>query len=242
MEKTISIRATELEAFYKCAFKHKYQVREFSDSDALLFWNYTHSVLNAYAIKPENWISTLEFMCMNYTERCDVIFKYLWLYDINELQKKYNVVSTEYKNIITHRIWDYKLVIEWTIDCVSKDIWWDFTLLDWKTSKAEWKDDDYEYHIQKYIYSRMFAKLVWQERVKWFDYIIFTKHVTPRFQLLHYEADFNYINKFMDDLLNAYVESTEKDLWNPSVSKQCFYCSLKNNCPTQKKWTDDFNF
>jgi hypothetical protein len=86
--------------------------------------------------------------------------------------------------------------------------------------------------MQKIIYTWMFSLLVWEENVKAFDYLIFTKHKKPRFQVMSYIPDWKFINSFVWDLFKAYVKSMDTWVYAPMVNKTCFFCKLKSTtCP-----------
>lgn len=235
---TIQIRTTELESYHTCAFKHRFWKQEFSNNDALLFGSLTHAVLQAYFFSPEAGIETLGLICTSYEQRCSAIGDYLALIDSNLLRDQYKLICTEYKCVAEIEVGKYLIILEGTIDAISK-IEDRYTIIDFKTSKAERKPDQYESKIQKFIYPRLLSRFVGEDKVKAFDYMIFTKHVKPRLQILKYEVNREEVNKFISDLLIAYCESHSTNMRNPNICTSCFFCPLKTTCPLKQLGTFD---
>lgn len=236
---TITLRATELESFHSCAFKHKYAKKDFSNNDALLFGTLTHAVLQSYFFSSQAGMDTLDILCNTYQTWCDTIFKYIQLIEWANLTSQYRFICSEYKCISEIELGKYLVILEWTIDAISKDTNWRYTLIDFKTSKAERKPDQYESKLQKYIYTRLLSHLVGEDMVKGFDYIILTKHVKPRLQVLKYETKRDEINAFMKALLENYCTSLSTNMWNPKICTSCFFCPLKTTCPLKQIGTYD---
>lgn len=238
--KTIPMRVTEIESFNNCQFKHKFWKQEFATNDAFLFGTLVHSVLQAYFYKPEAGLNTLDLICRQYDAWCSTIYDYISLVENALLPQKYNIFTNEYKNIVEIECGKYLIILEGTIDAIGKDSNWWYTLIDFKTSKAEWKPEDYDAKIQKYLYTWMLAQLVGKDMIQSFDYIILTKHVKPRLQILSYTPDWEYIDKFVNTLFTDYVNALEVNIRNPSINKQCFFCPLKSTCPAQTTTSDSF--
>lgn len=238
--KTITLRTTELESFHTCAFKHKFAKQDFSNNDALLFGSLTHAVMQAYFFKPMGWVDTLDILCRSYTDWCGVIRDYIQLVQSERLDEKYNIICSEYKCVIEIELWKFLIILEWTIDMISKNIvTGKFSLIDFKTSKAERKPEQYEAKIQKFIYPRLLSKVAGEDTVESFDYIIFTKHVKPRLQVLKYEVNQTEIDTFLKSLLISYCEAYETNMWNPKICTSCFFCPLKTTCPLKQLGTFD---
>lgn len=237
--KTLQLRTTELESFHSCAFKHKYAKQEFSNNDALLFGSLTHAVLQAYFFSPEWGIYTLEILCREYEDRCKAIGSYLNLIDTNWLRDQYKLICTEYKWVAEIEMGKYLIILEGTMDAIARDHNGNYTLIDFKTSKAERKPEQYEAKLQKFIYPWLLSRLVGEDMVKSFDYIIFTKHVTPRLQILKYEVNREEVNKTLKDLLTDYCEAYDTNMWNPKICTSCFFCPLKTTCPLKQLGTFD---
>lgn len=72
-----------------------------------------------------------------------------------------------------------------------------------------------------------------------FDYIIFTKHVTPRLQVLKYKCDWVEVNEFIKKLVTDYCFAYSNNMWNPKICPSCFYCPLKTTCPLKQLGTFD---
>jgi len=236
---TIALRVTELESYFTCPFKHKFWKQDFANNEALHFGSLTHAVLQAFFFKPKAGIDTLDIICRSYEDRCKIIYNYLKLAEDNKLSEQYNLICTEFKCVIEIEMWKFLIILEGTIDVISRDDQGNYTLIDFKTSKAEWKPEQYENKIQKFLYPWLLAQLVGEEHVKAFDYLIFTKHVTPRLQQLKYVVDWNETNLFLKTLLTNYCFSFENSMWNPKICQVCFFCPLKATCPLKAEAQSD---
>ena len=237
---TIEIRTTELESFHSCAFKHKFAKVDFSNNDALLFGSLTHTVLQSYFFDPVRGMDTLDILCRSYSDRCKTIYDYVYLVENNKLLDQYRVICSEYKCVMEIEFGHYLVVLSGTIDGIAKAANnWCYTLIDFKTSKAERKPEQYEAKLQKFIYPWLLSKIVAEEMVDGFDYIIFTKHVTPRLQILKYKCNRDEINALMKGLISDYCFALKNNQWNPKICTSCFFCPLKTTCPLKQIGTFD---
>lgn len=236
---TISLRTTELESFHTCAFKHRYWKQEFANNDALLFGSLTHAVLQAFFFNEAAGMDTLDIICQKHDERCKTIYDYIALIEKENLRAQYPFTCTEFKCVAEIEFGEYLVILEGTIDAICKDSNGWFRLIDFKTSKAEWKPETYDNKIQKFIYPRLLAQMVGEDRVTGFDYLIFTKHVTPRLQVLKYDVDRIAVNQFMKDTLSSYCFALKNSMRNPKVCQVCFFCPVKDTCPLKQIGGDD---
>jgi len=237
---TIQVRTTELESFHTCAFKHKFAKQDFSNNDALLFGSLTHAVLQAYFFKPEAWYDTLDILCRGYEDRCKNIRDYIILTDANRLREQYSLICSEYQVVVEIEMGSHLVILSGTIDAISKEPNnGPYTLIDFKTSKAEWKPEQFDAKMQKFIYPWLLSKLVWEEMVKGFDYIIYTKHVTPRLQVLKYQCNRQEIEDLIKTILTDYTHALKTNMWNPKICTSCFFCPLKTTCPLKQLGTFD---
>lgn len=235
----IQLRATELESFFTCAFKHKFWKQDFSNNDALLFGSLTHAVLQSFFINVKSGIDTLDILCAKYEERCKTIYDYICLVEADKLNEKYNIICSEYKCVTEIEMWKYLIILEGTLDMISKDDNGWFSIIDFKTSKAERKAETYDNKIQKHIYPRLLAQLVGRDRVQNFEYIIFTKHVKPRLQILKTEVKEQEADEFVKKLLEDYCFAYENNMRNPKICHTCFFCPVKDTCPLKQIGTND---
>ena len=237
--KTIQLRATELESYFTCPFKHKFWKQDFSNNDALLFGSLTHAVLQSFFFSEKAGIDTLGILCPKYEDRCKTIYDYISLIEADQLHKKYSLICTEYKCVTEIEMWKYLIILEGTLDAISRDSNWWYTIIDFKTSKAEWKPETYDNKIQKYIYPWLLAQLVGEDNMHTFDYLIFTKHVKPRLQVLKTEMNWPETNEFIFNLLESYCFALENSMRNPKICHTCFFCPVKETCPLKQVGNDE---
>lgn len=135
----------------------------------------------------------------------------------------------------------YIFIVLWTPDVVRSD----YMMSDFKTSKNKRAVTKPNFEIQCRWYPWMLKlitrhpKLMESDDYK-FEYIVFTKQVTPQMQVLTYEWKYTESESLMLHLLNVYRQSLlsapkpKKNLWCEKG------CSLKATCPLWTNLYDNF--
>lgn len=256
----IEIRVSNIEQFYWCQYKYKYEDKKISSNEALVLGNCINSVVQTSLYDEEKGREVTRLLCKNFPQHCEYFNWCMGL--IADYKSKYEIITNEMKMIVEVELGKYLLILEWTMDLLfkSKETG-GYVLADLKTSKSEWTEETYQRKIQKYMYTFLFQKLAPVER---FDYLIMTKHAMPsdkrpnnpwpRFQIMSYVPDNEQLADFVDNLLINYVEAVLSDQYiaNKNVQKPngemginpaCWYCELKKAgmCPErQEKEHKDF--
>lgn len=242
--KVIETRASSLEKFLSCPFKFKYAQDKYSSSEPLVFGNIVNSVIQSYLYDRDRWHEALDIHCQSHPDYCGVLWHYMGL--IEEHYERYSPITNEMQMILEIEMWKYLVLLQCTMDLVCKNKeTGKYVLADLKTSKAEWKPQTLINKVQRYIYTFAFSQIVGIENIESFDYVIFTKHVKPRLQILSYVPDIQELSQKMKMYLQAYVKSVESDIYEPlkmvegNINSHCYFCPLKDKlCPA---WNYDVN-
>ena len=239
---TLEIRTTSLEGFSNCPMKFKKSVIDWN-KDYFEFGKIVHNAVQAYVFNPDIRDDILEFVCEYKEDYCDKVRAYLNLVDQNILSHWYRAILNEINWKIEIHYWKYKILIEGTADLVFKRNWVSWYLIwDIKTAKAERKEWALEKKLQRYVYTYMLWQKVGFDKVLGFEYMIFTKHVHPRYQCL---GTYNLTQAEMEakiiSLVTAYVYAIDHDD-RPAIKNQyCRWCPLKKNKKCPIYWWTDFN-
>lgn len=242
--KTIQTRVSDLEKFLACPFKRKFAEDKYASSEPLVFGNIVNSVIQSYLYDRDKGLKTLDLYCQSMPEYCGVLGHYMGL--IDEHYEKYSPITNEMQMIIEIEMWPYLVVMQCTMDlvCLNKATN-KYILVDLKTSKAERNDKTLSAKVQRFIYSFVFMQMFGEESVESFDYVIFTKHVKPRLQIISYIPDIQELAQKIKLYLQAYVASVEGGVfqankiieWN--INNHCYFCPLKDKlCPA---WNYNIN-
>jgi len=238
----IEIRTTNLESFWLCPMKYRKSKVDWN-KDYFEFGKVVHNAIQAYVFNPGIKSDILEFVCEYKPDYCSKVWSYLNLVDDNILAHWYRAILNEVSWMIEIHYWKYKILIEWTADLIFKRDWVDWYIIwDIKTSKAEWKEWVLEKKLQRFVYTYMLWQKVWFDSVLWFEYMIFTKHVHPRFQSLWtYKLTQQEMEDKIKSLIVSYIYSLEHDD-RPAIKNQyCWWCPLKKNKKCPIYWWTDFN-
>lgn len=237
--KTIQIRTTELENFYHCPYKYKFDEINYSNKDALRFWNNAHSVILSCLLNPNKTTEIMEAAHAMFWEEDMMLIRQYVDYLYKKYFSRYNIVMTETTMLVEIEAWNYLVIIEGTMDWVSYNPeTGKFHLLDLKTSKYWRKEEDLPFKLQRIIYPFLF----WADKVEMFDYLIFTKHKwrgetkwkAARDQLFDFTVDKDEVESFIRAVIMEYTSRLTQDVWDARQTNQCYYCKFgKENwtCP-----------
>lgn len=225
---SLSIRVTELEKFANCPYQYKYW--EWSDDkDALEYWKQTHLYLQSLTVSDDRW-KRIE-QSLRKTWECKRTWELIEYWRL--LKQKWafpewsNVLYLEKQMIVCFVINWYKVYVSGTCDLARDNgLKWDF-----KTSKWERKEQDVQYKLQWKFYPYL-DEIITGESQKWLEFLIFTKHVVPRFQ--QFLAPYNYDDSWslmfylLNKLTKCYIANEFPT--KPARTVSCNRCPIKESC------------
>jgi len=232
--KSLSIRVTELERFANCPYQYKYWVWNNEDKEALEYGKLVHNYLQAMTVNKERW-KRLEDRLRKTGEclRTGELMEYWRLLNSKAILPEAEVLYVEKSMTVCFVINWYNVYLSGTSDLVwSNSLKWDY-----KTSKVERKQEDLQYKLQWKLYPYL-DEIITGEKQLWLEFLVFTKHVTPRFQQLKaeysYEDSHSLVKYLLDKLTTCYIQDffPVKPAWTVS----CNWCPIKETCDIYKNY------
>lgn len=250
--KTVSIRATQIETFSMCPYMYKFQPPKMDNEEALVFWTTVDAILWAFIVGKDNWYALSDILLQQNPDAAAHAVYYQNMHKYQEYLKDKTPICTHIKMTYEIEMWDYLVVLSWEMDVLFKNNEWKFIIADWKTSKVERDQEQFNSKIQKYLYPFLFSQYVWRENIESFDYLDFTKHAIPkpkkdwspstrewpRLAIRSYKPEQKYIEDYMFNLFDYYCRSLDDNLFIPKQDNCCFYCKLRSTtCPVYNQST-----
>lgn len=251
--KTVAIRTTHMESFAMCPYKYKFEPQKFDNEEALQFGTLVWAILWAFRMWwDEKWYALSDIIARKYPEISQYANFYNGIPAYREYMKDKKAICSELKMTYEIEMWDYLLILSWTIDSLLVNKNGKYIIADDKTSKQEWTQETMNTKIQKYLYPFLLAQYVWRENIDSFDYLVFTKHSLPkklkswkesklqwpRFWLRSYKPEQKYIEDYMFNLFDYFCRSMDDNLYITKQDIWCYYCKLRNtSCPIYNKST-----
>lgn len=201
--KVVVQRVTSLEKFHACPYAFKFgwgytpktKEKHIENERGLFFGNKFHEYLQSYALNAgiEGELNKTKYKIIDnvlkntyeekeYNHAMKMISAWVEMYNHFYIHNIYNVTLTEVKLYVEVEVWDILFILTGSADALSQNQDWTFSVLDWKTSRAEYGLDDVEGKIQKYTYPWIIAQTIWREHLRDFSYLVTTKHMAPRCQ------------------------------------------------------------
>lgn len=174
-------------------------------------------------------------VCAQRQDRCDQICLFMQALMANEVEKKYKVICSEFKMLLEIECGDVLIILEGTCDQIVKTSDNKYKIIDFKTSKDEWKQEKFDKEVQKIYYSAMLANIVGRENVVGFDYIVITKHKVPRLKIREYTADKDVCQNALTNAIKQFVISNKNNSRPAQINQKCFFCRCKQTCPMYQK-------
>lgn len=225
----IEIRVTLLEKFKECPHKYYFD-HEISSKEKMEIFEYgkqVHCYLQALSKSPEWWQAILnEYLKTWECKRIWELIEYWKLFMQYAKKPDVDVLWIEKPMTVCFVINWYNVFLTWTADL----IWSNAVLRDFKTSKWERKEDDINFKLQCWIYMYMYYITTGCD-VNSFEYLIFTKHVKPRFQQMWIEFRWaDYYKEKLTELLMYYTNCHRNNNRPYKIGLHCRWCPLREFC------------
>lgn len=226
MEK-ITIRATKLETYRNCPYRYKNEPAPDEEAVHFKFGSALHKYIELRLVNQIN--EETEFMIFNerWVKQRLMIQRMSQLFIENLEKKWYVLVCSERTN--KYFFEDINIELQWTFDHLFKNKEWEYILVDAKTAQSKRTQEHIEGVRQNVIYPALIKLKYWID-VKFFEYWIMTKTITPQFQEVCFEVTWNPEEEVANKLKEL-RQSEELNFFKPNYPNySCWYCKLKDQC------------
>lgn len=250
---TLYIRTTNLEKYYGCPFKYKFEPQKSDSWAPFKYGKIVHTACQWYLLAKKTPVLTEEDEEYNHHLSDTIVALYHKQYPEGMLVKEATQATPEhilpalrlktYMNVLQEHYKDtqfmlaefpielevhygkYKLIITGWLDLVTTN----WSVVDLKTAGAEWKDESIKKKLQKLIYLYAMYLLTKNEKL-YFEYAVLRtdlkREQNVKLQAIKTVVDPEAIEYVLKNIIESYLYSEQHNVWPTKQCDDCRYCGL----------------